>query len=73
VDFVPLMLFAIAVVGWGAAATVLLTKWIPQPVAQLASQHGRFLGVAEQGGDVARASYRAHVQAEAMNVVGTSN
>ena len=72
-DLVPLMLFAIAVVGWGAAATVLLTKWIPHPVAQLASQHGRFVGVAERGGGVARASYRAHVQAEAMNVVGTSN
>jgi hypothetical protein len=67
------MLFAISVVGLGAAATVLLTEWIPQPVAQLASQHGRFIGVGEQRGRAASARYRARVQSEAMNVVRTSN
>jgi hypothetical protein len=73
-EFVPLMLFTIAVVGLGAAATVLLTDWIPQPVAQLASRHGRFIGLGEQGDEAAHAvSYRAHVQPEAMNVVRTSN
>ncbi|CAB3777169.1 hypothetical protein LMG28614_00374 [Paraburkholderia ultramafica] len=72
-EFVPLVLFAIAFVGLGATATVLLTDWIPQPVAQLASQHGRFVGLGEQRGAAVPAPYRAHVQAEAMNVVRTSN
>jgi hypothetical protein len=72
-EFVSLVLFAMAVVGLGAFATVLLTDWIPQPVAQLASQHGRFVGLGEQRGAAAPASYRAHVQSEAMNVVRTSN
>jgi hypothetical protein len=75
-EFVPLALFAVAVVGLGAAATVLLTDWIPHRVAQLASQHGRFMGLGEQpgGAGAGRAvSYRAHVQTEAMNVVRTSN
>lgn len=73
-EFVPLSLLAVAVVGLGSAATVLLTRWIPHPVAQLAAQHGRFIGLGEQeGGRVAAAPYRAHVQQEAMNVVRTSN
>lgn len=72
-EFVPLALLAVAVVGLGSAATVLLTRWIPQPVAQLAAQHGRFVGLGEQGGAVPAAPYRAHVQQEAMNVVRTSN
>lgn len=73
-EFVPLSLLAGAVVGLGSAATVLLTRWIPQPVAQFAAQHGRFVGLGEQGGGVAAvAPYRAHVQQEAMNVVRTSN
>jgi hypothetical protein len=73
-EFVPLALLTVAVVGLGSAATVLLTRWIPQPVAQLAAQHGRFVGLAAQdGGMVAAAPYRAHVQQEAMNVVRTSN
>ncbi|MFM0206016.1 hypothetical protein PQQ96_01285 [Paraburkholderia sediminicola] len=71
-EFVPLALLAIAVVGLGSAATVLLTRWIPQPVAQLAAQHGRFVGLGEQdSGMAAVAPYRAHVQQEAMNVVRT--
>ena len=76
-EFVPLALLAVGVVGLGSAATVLLTRWIPQPVAQLAAQHGRFVGLGEQeqNGAVAPAAvpYRAHVQQEAMNVVRTSN
>ncbi|SIT45358.1 conserved exported hypothetical protein [Paraburkholderia ribeironis] len=72
-EFVPLLLLAIAVAGLGSAATILLTDWIPQAVAQLASQHGRFIGLGEQLGGAAPAPYRAHVQAEAMNVVRTSN
>lgn len=70
-EFVSLALLAIAVVGLGAAATVILTNWIALPVAQLAAQHGRFIGLGEPG--VATAPYRAHVQHEAMNVVRTSH
>ena len=72
-EFVPLALFAMAVVGLGCAATVLLTDWIPGSVASLASLHGRFVGLGEQRGKAAAARCRAHVQAEAMNVVRTSN
>jgi hypothetical protein len=72
-EFVPLVLFAVAVMVLGASATVLLTDWIPQPIAQLASQHGRFVGLGEPRGGATSASYRAHVQSEAMNVVRTSN
>jgi hypothetical protein len=54
-QFVPLALLAVAVVGLGSAATVLLTRWIPQPVAQLAAQHGRFIGLGEQDGGMAAA------------------
>jgi hypothetical protein len=71
-EFVPLSLFAAAVVGLGSAATVLLTRWIPRLVAQLAAQHGRFVGLGEQRVAVAT-PYRAHVKQEAMNVVRTSN
>jgi hypothetical protein len=46
-EFVPLALLAVAVVGLGSAATVLLTGWIPQHVAVLAAQHGRFAGLGE--------------------------
>ena len=70
-EFVPLALFAVAVLGLGCAATVLLTDSIPESVAALASQHGRFTGLGEQRGKAA--AYRARVQAEAMNVVRTSN
>jgi hypothetical protein len=72
-EFVPLSLLAVAVVGLGSAATILLTRWLPQPVAQLAAQHGRFIGLGEDSGMAATAPYRAHVQQEAMNVVRTSN
>ncbi|CAG4887155.1 hypothetical protein [Paraburkholderia saeva] len=70
-DFVSLSLLAIGVVGLGSAATVLLTKWIPQPVAELAALHGRYVGLGEAA-PVAR-PYRERVQQEAMNVVRTSN
>ena len=72
-ELVPLSLLAVGVVGLGSAATVLLTRWIPQPVAQLAAQHGRFVGLGEQGAFASAAPYRAYVQQEAMNVVRTSN
>ncbi|ASW02718.1 hypothetical protein [Paraburkholderia aromaticivorans] len=72
-EVVPLLLLAVAFVGLGSAATVLLTRWIPHPVAQLAAQHGRFVGLGEQRGAAWPAPYRVHVQQEAMNVVRTSN
>jgi hypothetical protein len=72
VEFVPLVLFAVAVMVLGSAATVLLTDWIPEQVAEFASHHGRFVGLGERG-KAASAPSRAHVRAEAMNVVRTSN
>jgi hypothetical protein len=77
--FVSLALLAVAVVGLGSAATVLLTRWIPQPVAELATQHGRFVGLGEPGSGPGAPAVPygertgAHVQQEAMNVVRTSN
>ncbi len=73
-DFVSLALLAVGFVGLGATATVLLTNLIPQHVATLAAQHGRFAGLAGgNGGSAASVPYRASVQQEAMNVVRTSN
>ncbi|QDQ80107.1 hypothetical protein [Paraburkholderia megapolitana] len=76
-DLLSLSLLGVSVVGLGAAATILLTKWVPQPVAELAAEHGRFVGLGEtvstQAPAAAAAPYRAHVQQEAMNVVRTSN
>ncbi|MFL9874421.1 hypothetical protein [Paraburkholderia megapolitana] len=74
-DLLSLSLLGISVVGLGAAATVLLTKWVPQPVVELAAEHGRFVGLGETATATAAAAapYRAHVQQEAMNVVRTSN
>lgn len=76
-DFLSLALLAIAVVGFGSAATVLLTRWIPQPVAELAAQHGRFAGLGAADGEfrptTTTATCRAHIQQEAMSVVRTSN
>ncbi|WGS53993.1 hypothetical protein LFL96_23435 [Paraburkholderia sp. D15] len=72
-DFASLALLAFAAVGLGAAATVLLTRWIPQPVAQRAAQHGRFIGLGEQYGGAAPVPHRAQGQQEAMHVVRTSN
>jgi membrane protein YqaA with SNARE-associated domain len=71
-EFASLALLAAAAVGLGSAATVLLTRLVPRPVAQLAAQHGRFAGLGEQRGATAM-PYRAPVQSEAMNVVRTSN
>ncbi|WP_027800909.1 hypothetical protein [Paraburkholderia dilworthii] len=71
-ELVSFSLLGAAVVGLGCSATVLLARWIPLPIAQLAAQHGRFVGLSEQRAE-APAPYRMHVQPEAMNVVGTSN
>jgi hypothetical protein len=71
-DFVSLSLLGAAVVGLGSVATVFLARSIPLQVAELASQHGRFVGLGERRA-AAAAPYRRHVQQEAMNVVGTSN
>ncbi|MGF6920992.1 hypothetical protein [Paraburkholderia sp. 40] len=74
-DFVFLALFAVAVVGLGSAATVLLSWWIPQPVVERAAQHGRFAGLGAVDGEFSStataATYRAHIQQEAISVVRT--
>lgn len=72
-DLLSLALLGVAVVGLGSAATVLLTRWVPQPVAELAAEHGRYVGLGEAVTPPATVPYRAHVQPEAMNVVRTSN
>jgi hypothetical protein len=69
-DFVSLALFAAAVVGLGSAATVLLTKWIPQPIAEVAAKHGRFAGLEAA---VVREAVPYRTRVEAMNAVGSSN
>lgn len=73
-DFLSISLLAAAAVALGSAATVLLSRLIPQPVAQLAAQHGRFIGLGERDvGGAAAVQYRSHGRHEAMNGVGTSN
>lgn len=75
-QFVSLALLAVAVIGLGSAATILLAQSISPQLADLAGKHGRFagLGAADEGSNPASAlPYRAHVQPKAINVVGTSN
>jgi hypothetical protein len=65
-EFVPLALLAIAVVGLGSAATVLLARWVPQPVSALAAQHGRFAGLGEpDNAAMPAAPYDVHPAASA--------
>jgi hypothetical protein len=70
-DFVSLAFFAVAVLGLGAAATVLLTRWVPLSVAELAAKHGRYAGL-EAVPVRAGTPRRARVEA-AINAVGSSN
>jgi hypothetical protein len=76
-DFVSLALFAVAVVGLGAAATVMIARWLPQSAIDQAAQHGRYagLGAAPEAKPARRAQHRPRVGAqvvkEAMNVVRT--
>jgi hypothetical protein len=46
-DFVSLALFGAAVMGLGAAATVIIARWLPQSAIEQAAQHGRFVGLGE--------------------------
>jgi hypothetical protein len=71
-DFVSLTLFGLAVVGLGAAATVLIARWLPKSAIEQASEHGRFAGLGEEA-VAAQAVARPRVRKEAMNVVRTSN
>jgi hypothetical protein len=70
-DLPSLAWIAIAAVGLGAAATYLTAKWIPESVAKLADEHGRFVGLGEAERPVAPQSRQR--QREAMNVVRTAN
>ncbi|WP_207004084.1 hypothetical protein [Trinickia mobilis] len=76
-EYVSLALLAVAVVGLGSAATILLTQSIPQSVAEVAGRHGRFAGLGAAAEDSRPASpalpYRVHVQSKSIDVVGTSN
>lgn len=71
-DFVSLAVFSVAVIGLGAAATVLLAKWLPKPVLERAAGNGRYAGLGEAM-PVTQPAYRPRVRKEAMNVVRTSN
>ncbi|TAM02951.1 MAG: hypothetical protein EPN70_15635 [Paraburkholderia sp.] len=71
-DFVSLALFSASVLGLGAAATVLIAKWLPKSAVETAAEHGRFAGLGEAL--VAKQpAYRPQFRKEAMNVVRTSN
>jgi hypothetical protein len=61
-DFVSLALFGVAVVGLGAAATVIIAKWLPQSAIDQAAQHGRFAGLGEAPlAQPVRQPVRAHI------------
>ncbi|WP_310632766.1 hypothetical protein [Paraburkholderia sp.] len=74
-DLVSLALFGTAVVGLGAAATVMIAKWLPQSAIEQAAQHGRFVGLGEapraRATRSVRPLVRPQVGKEAMNVVRT--
>jgi hypothetical protein len=61
-DFVSLALFGVAVVGLGAAATVIIARWLPQSAIDQAGQHGRFVGLGEAPlAQPVRQPVRAHI------------
>ncbi|WP_084069148.1 hypothetical protein [Paraburkholderia heleia] len=77
-DFVSLALFGAAVVGLGAAATVMIARWLPQSAIEQAAQHGRYVGLGEapRARAVRRAQFgpriRPQVGKEVINVVRTN-
>jgi hypothetical protein len=77
-DFVSLALFGAAVVGLGAAATVIIARWLPPSAIEQAAQHGRFVGLGEAPRAVPARRIqvgpriRPQVGKEAMNVVRTN-
>jgi hypothetical protein len=76
-DFVSLALFGAAVVGLGAAATVIIARWLPQSAIEQAAQHGRFAGLGEAPRVKPRriqigTRIRPQVGKEAINVVRTN-
>jgi len=81
-DFVSLALFGAAVVGLGAAATVMIARWLPQSAIEQAAQHGRFAGLGEaprrkpanraQFGAQFGPRIRPQVGKEVINVVRTN-
>lgn len=70
-DLPSLAWLAVAAVGLGVAATYLTAKWIPESVAKMAAEHGRFVGLGEAERPVAPQSRQR--QREVMNVVRTAN
>ncbi|WP_213301077.1 hypothetical protein [Paraburkholderia sacchari] len=76
-DFISLSVFGLAVVSLGAAATVMIAKWLPQAAIEQAVEHGRYvgLGVAPRAKLDLQAGRRplvgVQVVKEAMNVVRT--
>lgn len=76
-EFVSLAIFAVAVVGLGSAATILLAQSISPQLADLAAKHGRFVGLrtADEGTSPASPAsrYPLRVQRKSIDVVGSSN
>ncbi|PVX78884.1 hypothetical protein C7402_113157 [Paraburkholderia unamae] len=80
-DFVSLALFGAAVVALGAAATVLIARWLPQSAIEQAARHGRYAGLGEaprvatarraKPGAQFGPRIRPQVGKEAINVVRT--
>jgi hypothetical protein len=71
-DFVSLAVFTMAVIGLGAAATVLLAKWLPKAALARAAENGRYVGLGAAK-PVTQPAYRPQVRKEVMNGVRTSN
>jgi len=81
-DFVSLALFGAAVVGLGAAATVMIARWLPRSAIEHAALHGRFAGLGEapsvrpanraQFGAQFGPRIRPQVGKEVINVVRTN-
>nr|WP_322062500.1 hypothetical protein [Paraburkholderia sp. J63] len=74
-DLVSLALFGLAVVGLGAAATVMIARWLPQSAIEQAAEHGRYVGLGEapraKPAMQRRPQVGVQVVKEAMNVVRT--
>lgn len=73
-DLPSLALLAVVALGIGGAATYLMAQWLDVTVANLAAEHGRFVGLGEvERFRMPSAPLGRRTQHEALNVIRTAN
>ncbi|CAN7317506.1 hypothetical protein LJR230_001587 [Trinickia sp. LjRoot230] len=73
-DLPSLALLAVVALGIGGAITYLMAQWQDATVANLAAEHGRFVGLGEvERFGMPAAPLGRRTQHEALNVIRTAN